>query len=342
MDTCHDCIAAKITRRPFPKTKEPRERRALDLILVVWSARLTDDYSGYRFGFPIVRQTGSEILNCLLSIIPYVERQTSNTLKAIRSDNALEFTKGGFAKKLKQMGIEHELTILYEHEQAGLAESTNCVIIDKARTMLLSKEMDLKFWPDAVQSAVFVANRSWHYGSKGIPYEKFTGRKANVEMLRVFGSWCWARRPAEHILGSHKLDKRGILCQMLGYKQHGHAYRLFDVESRKVFTATHVVFDEYATSPPKQGLLQEILAGGDISRLTKGESIHIGFSNGNVNTHMDIHSDASDGSYTDAGKVGDSDGVGLAEAQFDEENAGDHVDNKEQKVWRSRQLGKSY
>jgi hypothetical protein len=91
------------------------------------------------------------------------------------------------------MGIEHELTIPYEHEQAGLAENTNCVIIDKARTMLISKEMDLKFWADAVQTAVFVANRSWHHGSKGIPYEKFTGRKANVEMLHVFGSWCWAR-----------------------------------------------------------------------------------------------------------------------------------------------------
>jgi hypothetical protein len=127
------------------------------------------------------------------------------------------------------------------------------------------------------------------------------------------------------------------LCQMLGYEQHSHAYCLFDVESRKVFTATHVVFDEYATSRPKQGLLQENLTGGDISRSIVGESIHIGFGNGNVNTHMDIRSDASDGSYTDAGEVGDSDGVGLAEAQFDEENAGDHVDNKEQEEGDSEQ-----
>jgi hypothetical protein len=32
MGTCHDCTAAKITCRPFPKTKEFRERRALDLM----------------------------------------------------------------------------------------------------------------------------------------------------------------------------------------------------------------------------------------------------------------------------------------------------------------------
>jgi hypothetical protein len=86
-----------------------------------------------------------------------------------------------------------------------------------------------------------------------------------------------------------------------------------------------------------KGLLQENLAGSDISRSTAGESIHIGFSNGNVNTHMDICSDASGDSCTDAGEVGDSDGVGLEEAQFDKENAGDHVDDKEQEERESEQ-----
>jgi hypothetical protein len=77
MDTFHDCTAAKITRHSFPKTKESREKRALDLLHMDINVMhitghsnknyilfLTDDYSGYRFGFPIVRQTGSEILNC--------------------------------------------------------------------------------------------------------------------------------------------------------------------------------------------------------------------------------------------------------------------------------------
>jgi hypothetical protein len=80
MGSCHDCIAAKITRHPFLKTKEPREIRALDLMRMGIDVMhitgrsnenyvffLTDDYSGYQFGFPIVRQTGSEILNCLLT-----------------------------------------------------------------------------------------------------------------------------------------------------------------------------------------------------------------------------------------------------------------------------------
>jgi hypothetical protein len=81
------------------------------------------------------------------------------------------------------MGIEHELTIPYEHEQAGLAESMNCVIIDKARTMLISKEMDLKFWPDAVQTAVFVANRC---GTMAVKVSHMKNSPEEKQMLKCY------------------------------------------------------------------------------------------------------------------------------------------------------------
>ena len=129
---------------------------------------LTDDYSGYRVGFPIASRSGQIVLDSLMGVLPYLERQTGNTLKCIRSDNALEFCKGVFPEKMKQLGIEQEFTVPYEHEQAGMAESTNRIIVDKARTMLLACGLGIEYWPDAVRTALFVANRSWHYGSKGI------------------------------------------------------------------------------------------------------------------------------------------------------------------------------
>jgi len=181
-----------------------------------------------------------------------MERQTGNKLKGIRNDNAPEFSKGVFAEGLKLLGVQQELTLPYEHEQAGVAENTNRVIFDKARTMLNSSGLDMRFWPDAVRTAIFVANRSWHYGSKGIPYDKFTGRPVNVSMLRVFGSWCWARKPAEFLQGHSKFDTRAVLCRMIGYEQHGHSYRLLDVSSNKVFAGTHVIFDEIAVNSPSK------------------------------------------------------------------------------------------
>jgi hypothetical protein len=83
--------------------------------------------------------------------------------------------------------------------------------------------LDMKFCPDVIRTAGFVANRSWHYGSKGIPYDKFTGRPVNVSMLCVFGSWCWARKPAEFLTGHSKFDTQAILCRMIGYEQNGHS-----------------------------------------------------------------------------------------------------------------------
>jgi hypothetical protein len=62
------------------------------------------------------------------------------------------------------MGIQQEYSLTYEHEQLGVAENTNRVIIDKARTMINLSGLGMKFWPDAVRTAIFVANRSWHYG----------------------------------------------------------------------------------------------------------------------------------------------------------------------------------
>jgi hypothetical protein len=109
----------------------------------------------------------------------------------------------------------------------GVAENTNRVKIDKACTLINSSGLGMEFWPDAVCTAIYVANRSWQYGSKGIPYDKFTGRPVNVSMLRVFGSWCWAQKPAEFLTGHSKFDTRAILCRMIGYEQNGHSYVSF-------------------------------------------------------------------------------------------------------------------
>jgi hypothetical protein len=95
----------------------------------------------------------------------------------------LEFCIGIFLAKLKQLGISQEFTLCYEHEQAGIAENTSCTIMEKARTMLHASDMNESFWPNAFHTAIFVTNCSWHYGMGGIPYEKFTGHIANVQMI---------------------------------------------------------------------------------------------------------------------------------------------------------------
>ena len=51
-----------------------------------------------------------------------VERSTSQTLKAIRTDNGGEFTSTKFETYLKAEGVKHELTVPKNPEQNGVAE----------------------------------------------------------------------------------------------------------------------------------------------------------------------------------------------------------------------------
>jgi hypothetical protein len=107
LQKCHNCIVSKIVLRSFPKSISPRERCPLDLLHMdidvinipgqldeKYVLFLTNDHSGFQFGFPIVSRSGKIILECLQSALPYMKRQSGNTFKAICSDNALEFTKG--------------------------------------------------------------------------------------------------------------------------------------------------------------------------------------------------------------------------------------------------------
>jgi hypothetical protein len=69
----------------------------------------------------------------------------------------------------------------------------------------------------------------------------------------IFGSWCWAPKPAEFLTGHSKFDLQAILCRMIGYEQNGHWYRLLDISSNSIFVGRHVIFDKTVEMQDKQG-----------------------------------------------------------------------------------------
>ena len=261
---CDICVQAKMTRRTFKSSKGPRAKHPMDIIHMdvnviniegrggeKYLLMLTDDNSGCRFGFPMKTKSGAEILEHVTNWLPWAERMTDRRLKAVRHDNAKEFCEGTFATAMRGMGVEMQLSVAYEHEQNGMAENSNRVILDKSRSILLESGLDRKFWPDAINTAVFASNRSPHRGSDVIPIERFTSNRVDVGNLRIFGAWCWRRVPTEKLQGRNKFEPRGILCRFLGYENGGHAYRLIEWSSGKIVIGTNVRFDEMATSNPE-------------------------------------------------------------------------------------------
>lgn len=110
------------------------------------------------------------------------------------------------------------------------------------RCMLLGMSVPRKFWPEAVQYAVHILNRSPSVALGDVtPKEKWSNHKPSVEHIRVFGCVSYALVPYEKRI---KLDEKGVKCVMLGVSKESKAYRLFNTEAKKIVISRDVRFDE--------------------------------------------------------------------------------------------------
>ncbi|KAI5328241.1 hypothetical protein L3X38_027638 [Prunus dulcis] len=136
-------------------------------------------------------------------------------IKKLRSDRGGEYTSLEFSKFCEELGLERQLTVAYSPQQNGVAERKNRTVVEMARTMMHEKQIPLKFWAEAVSTAIYLQNQSPTSAlDNTTPFEKFRGRKLGVKHLRIFGSLCYI-----HILSQkrHKLEETGMKGVFLGY-----------------------------------------------------------------------------------------------------------------------------
>lgn len=98
---------------------------------------------------------------------------------------------------LTARGIKKENTAPHTPEQNGREERNNRTIVESARTMLSSKDLPIFVWAEAVNTAVYVLNRTVASGDSATPYELRVGKKPNLEHLRIFGSQAYAHVPKQ-------------------------------------------------------------------------------------------------------------------------------------------------
>ena len=88
----------------------------------------------------------------------------------------------------------------------------NWCIIESTRTVLHHIEMPSNFWAEALNTVVYVCNRSPTTALDGIsPYECFHGEKPDASNLRVFGCKAFVAK-AKH----SKLEGKSINCIFMG------------------------------------------------------------------------------------------------------------------------------
>ena len=92
----------------------------------------------------------------------------------------------------------YEPSAPYIQNQNGVSERMNRTIMEKARSMLLEASLPESFWAEAVNTAVYLHNRSPTRSLEGkTPYKAWNGIKPDLSHLKVFGCDAFLHVPDE-------------------------------------------------------------------------------------------------------------------------------------------------
>ena len=159
----------------------------------------------------------SDVLHTFLNFKQLIENQTLNKIKAIRTDNALEFCSKEWESTMHKFGIIHELSAAYCHYQNGVAERMNRTLEEMTRCMLHESGLPKSLWGEAVMTSTYLRNRLPSSSNAGkTPYEIFTGKIPNLSHAKQFGTQCFVHVDASQ---RNKLEPSAKEGYRVGYRQ---------------------------------------------------------------------------------------------------------------------------
>jgi hypothetical protein len=251
---CEGCALGKMHRDEFPSNPDKKKRDVLDLVHIdvcgpmqtrslggaFYFLLFIDDCTRYTWVYFLRRK--SDVFEYFKEFRTMVEKKTGKSIKILRSDQGGEYKSGDFIKYCKDHGIVQQFTVPHTPQQNGVVERKNRTLVECARNMMKGKNLSNTFWAEAINTAVYLKNRSPTRCLDNVtPFEALYGSKPVVHNLKVFGCKAFAHIPKEN---RKKLDAKAIKCIFIGYCSEFKAYKLFDPSTHKVFASRDVLFHE--------------------------------------------------------------------------------------------------
>lgn len=252
---CQTCCEGKQAKLPFKnigsRATELLETVHADLcgpmeVASIGGSRyfllLEDDFS--KMCFIYFLRNKNETINHFIEFKNFAENQTGQKIKKFRSDNGGEFCCEAFENLFKKFGIVHQKTNPYTPQQNGLSERMNRTLVEKGRCLLFEANLDKTFWAEALNTAVYLRNRSAVKGLDKTPYEAWWNKKPDVSGIRVFGSEVMMQVPKEK---RAKWDKKSKKTILVGFSENIKGYRLYDPATKSIVTSRNVIINEKLT-----------------------------------------------------------------------------------------------
>ncbi|KAJ0495264.1 putative RNA-directed DNA polymerase [Helianthus annuus] len=251
-EPCEICHRAKQVRVPFPLS-EHKSKSVGDLIhLDVWGPYKVTSYDGYKYFLTVVDdysravwcyflQNKSEVFENIKVFYELVLTQFKKKIKVIRSDNGTEFVNNQMHNFCLSKGILHQTSCAYTPQQNGIVERKHRHLLNTARALMFQGSLHLRFWSDCVLTAVYLINRLPSYVLNGrSPYEMMFEFKPSLLHLRNFGCLCFSTV----LHDPDKFSSNAEKCVLLGYSNFKKGYKLWSLDSKKVFFSRDVKFYE--------------------------------------------------------------------------------------------------
>lgn len=259
---CGDCQSGKVTAASHPHSDRPRatnilQRIHMDLVGPITPTSLggasyfvlmKDEFSSCVFVSVVARK--SDVPKAIMSFVNKIEIISQGKVKIIRSDNGSEFKNRSLSDFYSCRGIIQEFSCPYTPQQNGEAERANRTIIETARSMLQSSNLDLALWAESVSTAVYVRNRTINSRSNGkTPFELFYGRKPDLSHLVPFGQQVHIKN---HGNLESKFSAKTIEAFFVGYGDRVNTYRCFVPTEKDVRITSDMIIANHKTKQISQ------------------------------------------------------------------------------------------
>ncbi|GJW34721.1 putative ribonuclease H-like domain-containing protein, partial [Tanacetum coccineum] len=210
---------------------------------------ITDDFS--RFSWVFFLRTKDETRGILKDFIRQIENQLNKKVKTIRCDNGTEFKNRDMIELCGSKGIKREYSNARTPQQNGVAKRKNRTLIEAARTMLADSFLPNTFWAKAVSTACYVLNRVLVTKPHNkTPYELITGKLPIVSYIRPFGCHVTILNTIDHLGKFQEKADEGFL---VGYSLSSKAFRVYNLETKRVEENLHVKFLENKSNVAGKG-----------------------------------------------------------------------------------------
>ena len=211
---------------------------------------IVDDADHFVEYHPQRRLTAEETLKTFKKLEARLETKMTrriHKLQCCRSDEGTAFG-GVFKEYLESRGVKQEFSNRYDHQQNGLVERMHRTLQEKHRAQMEYMQVPIQLQSYSLQYAAYVTNRTYTSTEPVTPYEKRTGVKPDVSLLRIFYSPAVVHIPKE--LQSKAYTNHGVRCRYLGPSLDHRGNIFINVLTHQIFTSNSAtIFEDWKTNP---------------------------------------------------------------------------------------------